>query len=291
MNNIEIITNGSEVRRLFIEKFTLKWEKFQVINKEWIEYCAKRNDILKYDELYLWERMRYQSISFTDALNLLRKINGEVLFMSENKEKPNCKGITFNATEYKGAVAKMDAHALADLIEYEWNTGWELSAQCMFLEETVLPEDLYVFDEKMEHLLVFTHETDHWELEWDDPMGCAASRFCMSYGFSVPKRISYGEINELLKKRLDKDDSFELTISYSGSSCFWEFTIFKKALDNKTNQYWFGFSPKIIYMTLEQLMQSHAFNGKTLKEISQLVGVSFKIVSINGVEYDKWQNS
>lgn len=143
----------------------------------------------EYRIMYLWDRIDakdagFQPVTFEKALKLLGSMRGDVLFMSENEDHPSCYGITVSGVEQKGCVAMADARELADLIEYEWNEGWRLSAQDMHLAKTVLPEDLYVFDESMDHVLVFTHEYEDWELETTEPMRCAVSRFCLMHGFS-----------------------------------------------------------------------------------------------------------
>lgn len=181
--NISIIGNGEEIRRAFIQKFTMPWDVFREKHNAWIKTLAAKNRPVIYQERYLWELMDHREISFAQSLALLRTIPGDVFFMSENGDKPHCYGIRVNGIEYKGGVARMDAAALADLIEYEWYEEWRLSALDMYLADKVLPDDLYVFDAAMEHLLVFTHENDYWELELEQPMKAAASRFCKMYGF------------------------------------------------------------------------------------------------------------
>ena len=125
----------------------------------------------------------YPTVSFARAIDLLRSMGGDVYFMSENESYPEYASITVDGVEHKGCVAKSNAAALADLIEFEWYEEWRLAARNMYLANTVLPEDLYVFDGAMEHMLVFTHENDHWDLEIEQPMVAAASRYCMAYGF------------------------------------------------------------------------------------------------------------
>ncbi len=168
--NISIIDNGNEIRRMFIEKFTSLQHK-------------SNSHPTTHKNRYLWELMDHRAISFAEALELLKSMPGEVLFMSESESKPDCQGIRVDGTEHKGRVAKMNAAELAELIEYEWNEGWRLSALDMYFPDAILPDDLYVFDAEMERLLVFTHETDCRDMELEQPMKAAESRFCMMYGF------------------------------------------------------------------------------------------------------------
>lgn len=172
--NISLIDNGGAIRQAFIEKFTVLWHK-------------SNSHPTTHKNRYLWELMDHRAVSFATALVLLRSMTGEVLFMSEIESKPSCQGIRMDGTERKGCVTKMNAAQLAGLIEYEWNEGWRLSALNMHFPDAVLPDDLYVFDAAMEHLLVFTHETDCWGLELEQPMKAAESRFCMMCGFELPE--------------------------------------------------------------------------------------------------------
>lgn len=184
MDNISILDRSPEVRAAFIEKFTLSWKELQSEHKQWIDDLAENNHPVSYNDILLWDKMpKYQSVSFADALSLLKSLSGDVFFMSENETYPYCRGIKVDGKEYKGGVARMNAVALAGLIEYEWYEDWRLSAENMYLENTVLPEDLYVFDLSMEHMIVFTHENDFWGSELEQPMEAAASRVCMMYGF------------------------------------------------------------------------------------------------------------
>ena len=155
--------NSAEVRRAFIQRFTMTWAEFQKRNQEWIESVAKQNYIVRYEKLYLWELMDYPRISFHQALELLKSMECDVLMMSENESKPHCQGIIIDGRKRKGAVATANAAELADLIESEWN---EVGRRC------VLPQDLYVFDESLERLLVFTHEYDS-----------KGRRYCKMVGF------------------------------------------------------------------------------------------------------------
>ena len=185
--NISIVDNGKEIRQAFIQKFTMPWDDFQEAHKEWIERCAAKNYPIICEERYLWEMMDYQEISFDQALALLRTLPGEVYAMTENESARCCNWIKLNGVEYKGGVARMDARALADRIEFEWYEEWRLSALDMYLADWVFPSDLYVFDASMEHMIAFTHENDFWELELEQPMKAAASRYCEMYGFKQPE--------------------------------------------------------------------------------------------------------
>lgn len=286
MINIEILENGNEIRKKFIEKFTATWEEFQVLHKDWIDDCAQRNEVFEYDELYLWDKMQHQTIYFGKALEYLRSIKGNVLFMSENENKPYCQGIKLHGTEYKGVVAKANASELADLIEFEWYHGFKLQAKNMYQANAMLPDDIYVFDEAMEHLIVFTHENDYWELEDDEPMIAAESRFCMMYGFTLPDDVSYEKIKKLFELELEQNSSLEVELSFSCSKQFYKFVVSKWTNENGIGyQYWFNIDPNSDYATFEEMEEAKIFNGKSLKEASMLPGVRFDIISINGVKY------
>ena len=281
--NLQIAENGKEIRKAFIEKFTLTKEEFARSRKEYIDTLASKGTCVNYEELYLWELMDHRSISFSSALGFLRSLGGEVFFMSENESNPNCVGIGSESDEYKGAVAKMDASELADLIEYEWNEGWRLSMFDRYLENTVLPEDIYVFDGAMEHLLVFTHENDHWELEIEEPMKAAASRFCMMNGFPLPDGVPYERIRAMLEAELSPNSSLEIELSYSCSMFFRQFTVSKWMDTEKAGyEYRFDFAPDTGYSSWEEAENAKVINGMSLNEISRMKSVRFEIISVDG---------
>ena len=283
---ITLIENAKEIREAFTEKFTMTWDEF--LSTEWAEAVVEKYSVT-YDQLHLWDFMDHRAISFDQSLEFLRSLSGEVYFMSENESYFYCHGIEIDGVEYKGGVAKMNAKELADLIEYEWYEPYRLDASGMYLTHTVLPADLYVFDASMEHLLVFTHETDYWELEDEQPMKCAASRFCMMCGFELPEAVTYEKIRDLLKEELSSDSSFEIELSYSCSMYFRQLAVSKKRNDGRTGYaYRFDYdSTDTVYSTWEEAENAKIFNGLSLKEVSELKGVRFDMIKINGNDYKK----
>ena len=181
----------------------------------------------------------------------------------------------------------MNAKELADLIEYEWYEPVRLDALGMYLAHPVLPADLYVFDASMEHLLVFTHETDYWELEDEQPMKCAESRFCMMCGFELPEAVTYEKIRSMLMSELAPDSSLEMEISYSCSEYFRQFIISNWTKEDNTGyEYWFDFDSNTNYPTWEEAENAKVFNDKSLKEISEQNGVRFDIIKVDGNDYE-----
>ena len=186
---IEILENSEHIRSAFMEKFLLTWPEFQVTHKDFIASLAenyhKTVDLKFYDRSLMWDRMRpeYPSVSFRAALDLLKSIDGDVLFMSEGALYPHARDLYYNGKEYKHFIAKTNTAALADLIEFEWFDEARLSMQDMYRNDYILPVDLYVFTPTMDKMIVFTHETTDWESELDDPMKAAESRVCIAYGF------------------------------------------------------------------------------------------------------------
>jgi len=148
----------------------------------------------------------------------------------------------------------------------------------MYLTNTVLPEDIYVFDKSMEHLLVFTHETDYWELEDEQPMKCAASRFCMMYGFELPEDVTYGKIRTAVTA-LEVNASLE--ISYSCSMYFRQIRVSKRQKENSTGYVYRFDYPDKEYATWEEAENDPVFNDLSLKEVSELSGVRFDIISMS----------
>ena len=281
--NISIMENGTKIRQAFMEKFTMTWDEFQISHKEWIEALAAKNYTVTYEERLLWELMDHRTISFAKSLEFLRSLPGDVYVMSEGESTPGHHEFDIDGVEHRGVVAKMDAKELADLIEYEWYEPYRLDALGMYLAHTVLPADIYVFDASMEHLLVFTHETDYWELEDEQPMKCAASRFCMMCGFELPEAATYEKIRSMLASELAPDSSLEIEISYSCSMYFRQFVVSKWTKEDNTGyEYWFDFDPHTDYATWEEAENAKVFNNLSLKEISELKGVRFDIIAIDG---------
>ncbi len=281
--NISIMKNGTKIRQEFIEKFTTTWEEFQIRNKEWIDNAAAHNYTITYESRYLWELIDHRAISFAKSLEFLRSIQGDVYVMSESESHPSYKTFIIDGVAYEEIVAKANAKELADLIEYEWYEPYRLEALGMYFANPVLPQDIYVFDESMDRLLVFTHENDYWELEREQPMKAAASRFCMMYGFELPKAVTYEKIKTILEAELASDSSFEIEFSYSCYHFFRQFVVSKRAKENKKEyEYRFDFDPDTAYATWEEAENSKVFNDLSLKDISKLNDVRFDIITIDG---------
>lgn len=281
--NISLMKNEMEIRQAFIEKFTMTWDEFRVSHKAWIDALAAKNYTVTYEERYLWERMEHRAISFAKALAFLRSMQGDVYVMSESESKPGRHEFEIDGVEHKNCVVKMNAIELADLIEYEWYEPYRLEALGMYMTHTVLPADVYVFDESMNHLLVFTHETDYWELEDEQPMKCAASRFCMMCGFELPEAVTYEKIKTMLEAELAPNSSLEIEISYSCSMYFRQFIVSKWTKEDNTGyEYWFDFDSDTDYATWEEAENAKVFNDLSLKDVSKLNGVRFDIIAIDG---------
>ncbi len=280
MNSITILGNREEIRKAFVRKFAIPLQ-------EWPEVCRKRKWMIDYEVCFLWDRLSGgQEIIFAKALDCLKSLSEDVFFMSESELMPYCEGIRINGIEYKGGVAKMNAAALADLIAYEWYENFRLGAQDMYLEYTVLPADLYVFDASMEHMLVFTHENDYWGIESEQPMLAADSRFCLMIGFEVPEITSYEKLRLLLAGELWGHSSLVLELSYSCPKQYRVFTVSKQTTESGTGYvYWFEFAPDTRYDTLEETEEAKVFDGLSLRELSKLTSSCFAIRKINGIGY------
>ena len=183
--DIKFLENPQYYREKFTEKFLMTWDEFQVVFKEFILNMEKNNktifDINMFNDSHMWDKMHpdYPKVSFNEALEYLKKIKGDVVFMSEDEKTHHYSFLRYNGIEYKNFVAKADANELAELIENEWFESYRLAEQNMYNPEEILPADLYVFDSTMSWFIVFTHETTDWESEIDEPMKAAASRYCI----------------------------------------------------------------------------------------------------------------
>ena len=100
---------------------------------------------------------------------------------SESSHKP-C-SLTYRGREVTDFVAMTDPRELADRIEYEWLESarllWE---EDRFMEDGILPSDLYVFDTTLDWVIVFTHETDPHA---DNTRSGTESRFCRAFGCAM----------------------------------------------------------------------------------------------------------
>ena len=160
---IKILDNSDSIRHAFMEKF-----------------------LEQYDGSLMWHKLhcKYPSVSFATALELLHNLPGDVMFMSEGPAYDCAHPLRYQGQNYLHFVARADAKALATLIEFEWMEDARLLAQNMYLVNTILPDDLYVFTPEMDRALVFTHETDDYEAELaEDYVKQAESRVCIACGF------------------------------------------------------------------------------------------------------------
>ena len=175
---IEIMTNKNEIREAFTKKFLLTWEEFQIEYRDFLDRMKEKNHEFHFENALMWDKMpkTYQTPTFSEALELLKKLRGEVYFIAEANEE-----LRIDKKTYSNFTAKANAAELADLIEADWYESWK-AEDYLYLE--TLPPDLYVFDAEMKHMLVFTHENDLWESELTEPMKAAAARVCLAYGFT-----------------------------------------------------------------------------------------------------------
>jgi len=186
MQIIEItILNTPSLRHKFIQNFLISWDEFQISHKDFIENIAKNGNIIfdekMYNESLMWDKMptTYPKVSFNKALNFLKSKNHEIIFISETDNYPFAFPLTYKGENIPSFIAKADAKALASLIEYEWFESYRLAEQGMYNPDFMLPEDLYVFDDSFEWVIVFTHETLDYETE--SLMVEAESRLCIMY--------------------------------------------------------------------------------------------------------------
>ena len=177
--DFKLLENINDISEVFVARFTLSWEEFQVEQKDFIAKMEEKNhpvDFAFYEQSLFWDRMgpKYPYVSMEEALTFLREHNGSVYFMGEKGENGSWRG-----KRVVDFIAEADAHALSEKIEQEWYDSYRLAMQNMYDPDAILPDDLYVFDASMEWCVVFTHETTDWESELDDPMKAAESRVCI----------------------------------------------------------------------------------------------------------------
>ena len=167
----------------FMEAFILTRDEFRTVRPDFV---ASLEDLhidfdLWYDRAYLWDKMSpdLPVVTVREALRLLRSREGRVLFMSEPEMSGNPGGLIHRGREVHDYVAMVHAHELADRIKYEWFENHRLYSEDHYLADTILPEDLYVFDTTFDWVIVFTHETDP---DMDLSSESAETRLCLAFG-------------------------------------------------------------------------------------------------------------
>lgn len=175
---IELFVLPEKTRKDFNEAFILTKEEWQMFHPDFVSRISSSYDDW-YDGAYLWEKMSMPTVTFKDALDLLRAREGSVLFTSEYEMSGNDGALYLHGREIHDFVAMADARELADRIEHEWLESWRWALEGGCLGDLILPDELYVFDTTFEWVIVFTHETDP---DYDGKPEGADTRFCMAYG-------------------------------------------------------------------------------------------------------------
>lgn len=173
------LDNINDISKKFVKRFIMSWEEFQIKQKDFIDNMAKNDYLVDFDfyeQSYFWDRIdpEFPRVSMEEALEFLRKHTGQVLYMGEKGEESYHQG-----KKVFYFISEADSYELAETIEQEWYDSYRLAEQNMYDPDTILPEDLYVFDSSMEWCVVFTHETTDWESEIDNMMKAAESRYCI----------------------------------------------------------------------------------------------------------------
>lgn len=163
-----LLSDHESIRAEFCRRFVLPYGAFCHTYADWLAHLPmwfRRGYTQRYYEtLPLSDRLRpeFTVLSFADSLAELRGIKGPVRFMTNG---PGCMMrdhcILGAQTAY---VAEVNPRELADTLEYEWFTDYELAEQGMYLANPFLPSEVYVFDPEFCRCLIFTHETDETEL-------------------------------------------------------------------------------------------------------------------------------
>jgi hypothetical protein len=174
---IELFVLPQVMRRDFMDAFVLEREDFAAVHPDWVHHMDETSVGFDgwYDQAFLWDKMSpdIPVVDFARALELLRGVEGKVLFLSESETSGHDGGLVLHGRKVYDFVAIADPQELADLLEYEWNNDGSLYVE----GKLTLPSDVYVFDTTLEWVLVFTHE-------WDDTDGGVPARYCKAFGFS-----------------------------------------------------------------------------------------------------------
>ena len=176
---IELFVLPQKTRADFWDAFILTKEEWQVLHPDFVSPLADFDEW--YSRAYLWDKMSpdLPEVNVREALKKLRSREGRVLFMSEPESSGNPGGLIHHGREIHDFVAMADARELADRVEYEWFEGWRLALEDRCLSDTILPEDLYIFDTTLDWIIVFTHENDP---KYDEKNEGAETRLCLAFG-------------------------------------------------------------------------------------------------------------
>ena len=181
---LTLMDNAAELRARFFERFVMTWEEFQATHADWIAELADKGYTIDrnwYSQAYMWDRMSptFPSVSFREALAVLRSVEEPVLFLSELPDHHSKPRLFHAAEHHTDFAAVCDPAELADLLEEEWFKEYRLAEQNMYNPNRVLPYDVYVTDHDMTWFIAFTSETTDWDSELTDPMKAAESRYCI----------------------------------------------------------------------------------------------------------------
>ena len=183
--DIKLLENPDPIRKLFKDKFVMSWELFQDKLRQRIAEMDAQNhtiyDINWYNQAFMWDKIDsdFPRVHFREALLFLNKHNGNVYIMSEGKEHRNPGQLLYHGTSVINFVAQVDVKQLASLIEEQWLASFGLGKQVENSDSSILPEDLYVFDDSMTWFVVFTHEASDLNAQFSNRMKAAESRFCI----------------------------------------------------------------------------------------------------------------
>ena len=181
---LTLLNNAAALRARFFERFVMTWEEFQAIHADRIAALADKGYTIDrnwYSQAYMWDRMSpaFPSVSFREALAVLRSVGEPVLFLSEAPDHLSRPRLFHEGEHHTDFAAVCDGAELADLLEAEWFGEYRLAEQNMYNPNRVLPYEVYVTDRDMTWFIAFTHETTDWDSELTDPMKAAESRYCI----------------------------------------------------------------------------------------------------------------
>ena len=130
--DIKLLDNADELRKNFVDRFVLSWEKFQIKNSDFIDTCSL--DVNWYNEAYLWDKLNFDfsDATFYEALSALKAHTGNVLIMSEGEMHDKPGELFCNNERITNFVARVNGEELAKLIEEEWFKSYELFVQDMY---------------------------------------------------------------------------------------------------------------------------------------------------------------
>ena len=156
---------ATQIRERFEKTFIQTQSEYEIHFAKWLEefkkspkYDPQFTPTPQYDKVIYLSKLKNDDcdILFEDTISFLSTVGNPVYFMSDVElEGYGGMHLLQDGNASIGFVAETDnPKEFADFIYYEWRRFNDMNDLYF---DTVLPQDLYVFDDSFSWMLVFTH--------------------------------------------------------------------------------------------------------------------------------------